>query len=591
MGYRTSPGLIVVAFVTTVAAAVPDALFALGLAALVGGVTTGDRSRIAPAAVLVGMLATAGWLLNVVSDRANRRFADRAAVVVESHVALLQSAVATIEHHERPDHLDRLSVLRDHADALSMLYSQLFGTISALVRLALTLGLLMSVNPWFGLIGLVAVPGVLVAHWRSGVEKAAEEAGAQHERRARHLFALGTAPGAGKELRVAGVPAWLRENHWAAWTRRYARLARARWTSAAVQAAAQALFGAAFIAVVAYTARAGASAAAEVTLVLAAGSRLSQYIGHTVNQTQFFRAIWLDVSRRLAWLEDYAAAVAAEADRPAPDRLARGISLEGLSFRYAGSDRPVLDDVTLHLPAGSVIAVVGENGAGKSTLVKLLCGFYPPTGGRITVDGVDLARIEPASWRARLSGAFQDFFRFEYPARLSVGLGDLARVDDLPAVETAVGRAGAGDVIAKLDRGLDTQLGPTWQRGAELSQGQWQKIALARGFMRDGPLLLVLDEPTSALDAEVEHALFERFAEAARSGREAARGRITLLVSHRFSTVRMADLIVVLDGATVAEYGTHDDLVTRGGQYAELYGIQASSYRTGYRPIDDGEAG
>jgi ATP-binding cassette subfamily B protein len=182
-------------------------------------------------------------------------------------------------------------------------------------------------------------------------------------------------------------------------------------------------------------------------------------------------------------------------------------------------------------------------------------------------------------WRERTAGAFQDFFRFELPTQHSVGLGDLQRLEQRPAVEVAVARAGAGDVIDRLPLGLDTQLGPTWPDGVEVSFGQWQKLALARGFMRDEPLLLVLDEPTAALDAETEHALFERYADAARNREGAAAGRVTILVSHRFSTVRMADLIVVLDGARVAEYGTHDDLVARGGQYAELYGIQAAGYR------------
>lgn len=583
MGYRTSPGLLLASFATTVAAAVPDALFALGLAALVRAATTRDGGLVALAALFVGVLATASWLLNIVSDRVNRRFADRAAVAVESHVARLHSSVATIEHHEHPAYLDRLSVLRDHADALSMLYNQLFSTVGAVIRLALTLALLMSVRPLFGLLGVFAVPGVLVSHWRSGAEKTAEEAGAQHERRARHLFALGTSAAFGMEIRVAGVQDWLRERHWDAWTRRYVPMARARWISAAWQSAAQALFGSSFVVVVAYTARGGVSAAANVTLVLAAGSRLSEYIADTVTQTQFFRAIWLDVSRRLAWLEDYARAAAAGADRSAPARLHRGIRLEEVSFRYPATERLVLNGITLDLPAGKVIAVVGENGAGKSTLVKLLCGFYAPAAGKITIDGTDLSRIDPTCWRERLAGAFQDFVRFEYPVRQSVGVGDLPRIDDLPAVETALERAGAQDVVAQLAHGLDTQLGPTWEHGVDLSHGQWQKIALARGFMRDDPLLLVLDEPTSALDAEIEHALYERFAEAARAGGTAPAGRITLLVSHRFSTVRMADLIVVLDGSRVAEYGTHDELMAHEGLYAELYGIQASSYRAGYQ--------
>jgi ATP-binding cassette subfamily B protein len=159
----------------------------------------------------------------------------------------------------------------------------------------------------------------------------------------------------------------------------------------------------------------------------------------------------------------------------------------------------------------------------------------------------------------------------------SVGVGDVPRLDDEPAVRVAVGRAGASDVVERLGSGLETQLGSTWPGGVDVSFGQWQKLALARGFMRDGPLLLVLDEPTAALDAETEHALFERYAAASQQGLED--GRITVLVSHRFSTVRMADLIVVLDGARVVEVGSHEELIARHGQYAELYGIQAAAYR------------
>jgi ATP-binding cassette subfamily B protein len=225
-----------------------------------------------------------------------------------------------------------------------------------------------------------------------------------------------------------------------------------------------------------------------------------------------------------------------------------------------------------------VVAVVGENGAGKSTLVKLLARMYSPTNGRITVDGVDLAAMPIAVWRERLAGAFQDFYRFEFAAQRTVGVGDVTRLDERPAAEVAVERAGAADVIDRLAYGLDTQLGSSWDGGAEVSFGQWQKLALARGFMRDEPLLLILDEPTAALDAETEHSLFERFAEQARA-RTSATGRITVLVSHRFSTVRMADRIVVMDGARIAEVGSHEELVRRDGQYAELYRLQAAAYR------------
>jgi ATP-binding cassette subfamily B protein len=264
-------------------------------------------------------------------------------------------------------------------------------------------------------------------------------------------------------------------------------------------------------------------------------------------------------------------------DLSIPPALQKGIRLDHVSFTYPGTTRQVLDDVSLLLPAGAVVAIVGENGAGKTTLVKLLSKMYEPSKGTIFVDDTPLARLPANEWREKMAGAFQDFFRFEFLARQTVGLGDVPRLEDESAVAAAVERAGAADVVGRLTLGLSTQLGPTWPGGAELSFGQWQKLALARGFMRDEPLLLILDEPTAALDAETEHALFEQYAAAARG--HSAGGRITVLVSHRFSTVRMADLIVVLDGSRLAEIGTHEDLMAKRGQYAELYGIQAAAYR------------
>ncbi|MFI6823482.1 ABC transporter ATP-binding protein [Micromonospora sp. NPDC050187] len=584
LGYRASPGLILVAFVTTVAAAVPDALLALGLASLLQAVVDGDGRRVALTVLVVGVLAAGSWLFTVVSERANLRFADRAAIAVESHVARLQSSVATLEHQERPEALDRLAVLRTHVAALSGLYQQLFATIGALLRLVITLVLLVSVHPLLGLLGLLALPTVLVSNWRGGVEKAVEEGAVQHDRLARHLFTLATTPAPAKELRVARVQSRLRQLRRTAWHHRYRQMSRARTLTALWQSAAQVLFGVAFVLAVLFVAGRGPTAAGDVLLVLTAGSRLSQYIGETVGKMQFFRMIWLDVARRLAWLEDFARRQEAEAPEPAPDRLSEGIRFEGVTFRYPGTDRLVLDDVDLHLPPGAVVAVVGENGAGKTTLVKLLARMYDPDSGRITVDGTDLKLISAPAWRKRISGAFQDFFQFEYPLQHAVGLGDLPRVDDQEAVRAAVERGGATDVVTRLPDGLRTQLGANWEGGVGLSHGQWQKVALARGFMQDDPLLLVLDEPTSALDAEVEHLLFERYAEAARAATATGSGRITVLVSHRFSTVRMADVIVVLDGARVVEHGSHDQLMAQDGQYAALYRIQAAGYRADATP-------
>jgi ATP-binding cassette subfamily B protein len=387
---------------------------------------------------------------------------------------------------------------------------------------------------------------------------------------------VSTAP-PGKELRVSRNGERLLARRNAEWAGYYRPLSRARWTSALAQSAAWALFGAAYVASVIFVTEGLDRGPGDTVLVLAAGSLLSQYLTATVGEVGFLRGIWLDSSRRLAWLENYAEEAERGSPKSPPARLTDGIRFEDVSFAYPGTERLVLEHVNLELPAGAVVAIVGENGAGKTTLVKLLTRLYDPDSGEITVDGESLREISPEQWRECFAGAFQDFFRFEFPARHTVGLGDVPRLDDRVAVGAAVGRAGADDVVDRLASGLDTQLGPSWHEGVELSFGQWQKLALARGFMRDEPLMLVLDEPTAALDAETEHGLFERYSSAAR---EAARdGRITILVSHRFSTVRMADLIVVMDGAHVVEVGTHEQLMARRGQYAELYGIQAAAYR------------
>jgi len=409
------------------------------------------------------------------------------------------------------------------------------------------------------------------------VERAAQERGAQSNRLARHLFTLATTAPPGKEVRVTGIGERLVADRREAWERWYRPVAAARWGSAWWLALGWAIFGSAYAGAVVFVSSYLRAPASSVLLVLAAGARLSGYIGATVGEIGFLRGFWMDGSRRLAWLEDYAASVAASGDLPVPAALQHGLRLEHVSFAYPGTGRVVIEDVSLTLPAGAVVAVVGENGAGKTTLVKLLAKMYEPSSGAILVDDVPLARLNAGEWRTRMAGAFQDFFRFEFRAGHTVGLGDVPRVDDDPAVTAAIDRAGAGDVLARLPSGLDTQLGPTWPSGVELSFGQWQKLALARGFMRDQPLLLILDEPTAALDAETEHALFERYAAAARS--TDASGRITILVSHRFSTVRMADLIVVLDGSRLVEVGTHEELMAKGGQYAELYSIQAAAYR------------
>jgi len=578
LGYRHEPRLMLWAFALSQLAALPDALIALWLKFLGDGVLGHRAWLVYVSAIGLGASAAATWFLRTASTRVQRRFRDKITIALESHVARLQASVATIAHHERPDYLDRLSVLRDQVFVLDHMYMSVFGILGWFLRLAVTVALLASIHPGLILLTVFALPTVFSSVWRPAIERDAQEQGAQASRLSRHLFATATTAASAKEVRVLGIGEQLLRDRRESWERWYRLVSGARSASAAWHTLAWAVFGAAYVGAIVFVASRHTSPG-DVLLVLAAGSRLSAYIGATVGEIGFLRGIWMDGSRRLAWLEDYAASFAAVADRAVPDALTRGIRLDHVSFSYPGTSRVVLDDVSLTLPAGSVVALVGENGAGKTTLVKLLAKLYEPSAGAIFADETPLARLPADAWRARLAGAFQDFFRFEFLARQSVGIGDVPRIDDTSAVVAAVDRAGAGDVVEKLPSRLETQLGPTWPGGVDVSFGQWQKLSLARGFMRDRPLLLVLDEPTAALDAETEHALFERYSAAAHGNADGSRSRITLLVSHRFSTVRMADVIVVLDGAKIVEVGSHDDLMEKRGHYSELYEIQAKAYR------------
>ena len=576
LGFRYEPALMGVSFVLALVAALPDALLAVWFKLLGEGLLEHKDGLLRFAVVALALSVVATWLLQTVSTRVQRRFRDKVTIALESHVARLQATISTVAHQERPEYLDRLSVLREQIFTLDHMYMSVFSTAGWILRLGITVALLATVNPVLVTLVLFAVPTVAATSWRPVVERTAQERAAHADRLARHLFQLSTTASSGKELRVLGIGAALAERRRASWERWYGPVATARSHSSVWYAGGWAVFALAYVGAIVLVATGPQASPASAILVLTAGARLSSYVGATVSEIGFLRGIWMDGSRRLAWLEEYARAVTQDADLPGPHAIGEGIRFDHVTFSYPGSDRLALDGVDLILPAGSVVAVVGENGAGKTTLVKLLAKLYTPTSGRILIDDVDLARIDSAQWRERLAGAFQDFFRFEFQAGETIGIGDLPRLDVEPALLAAADRAGARDVVESLPSGLRTQLGPTWREGVDLSYGQWQKLALARGFMRDEPLVVALDEPTAALDAETEHQLFERYAGRARQAR--TNGSITVLVSHRFSTVRMADLIVVLDGARVAEVGSHDELMARGGRYAELYRIQARAY-------------
>jgi len=263
-----------------------------------------------------------------------------------------------------------------------------------------------------------------------------------------------------------------------------------------------------------------------------------------------------------------------------------GIRFENVGFRYpsgpasggvngeagAPPERWALRGVNVFIPKGESLALVGENGAGKTTFIKLLTGLYKPTEGRVLLDGRDLATWDETTLRRRIGVIFQDFNQYQLALRENVAFGSVDHLEDEPRVDRAVERGGAAELVTTLPAGLQTQLGRWFSSGVELSGGQWQKVALARAFMRDEADILILDEPTAALDAEAEHAVFQRF-------RALAAGRTTILISHRFPTVRMADRILVLEKGRVVEDGSHASLLAADARYAHLFRLQAAGYQ------------
>jgi ATP-binding cassette subfamily B protein len=257
---------------------------------------------------------------------------------------------------------------------------------------------------------------------------------------------------------------------------------------------------------------------------------------------------------------------------PAAVQPEEGIRFECVGFQYPGSERWALRNVDLFVPKGQSLALVGENGAGKTTFIKLLAGLYRPSEGRVLLDGRNLDDWDEQALRSRIGVIFQDFNQYQLLLRENIAFGSVEHLQDDLRLARAIDHGGARELVASLSTGLETQLGRWFKEGIDLSGGQWQKVALARAFMRDEADILILDEPTAALDAEAEHAVFQRF-------RALAEGRTTILISHRFPTVRMADRIVVLEGGAIIEQGTHAELLAAGARYARLFALQAEGYR------------
>ncbi len=578
--FRADPFGATASLLVTLAENAAMPLLALGLKSLTDAAANRD-----PDAVMFGLAIMAGALLGrhvatLFGFVLRNSLRERTSLVVQRRLAALVAGIPGVEHFERPDLLKEIEHLREEPGRLAWVHQSAVVVLGLLMQIGLTLLLLARVDPLLLLLPVLGIPGIVLTARENANLRNLWDVIAEPRRLGRHLFQLATTAGTGKEVRIFGLADELmrrlrqvRADNDRLEDRVWLRLVL-------VTGVGWIIFALAFVAAIAFVvdrAIQGQATAGDVVLTITLAAQIHGQIAGLTGEASWM-ATTLKAAGRYVWLLDYAAGQArSDGQATLPTALRHGIDVEHVSFAYPGTERRVLGNVDLHLPAGTTVAIVGENGAGKTTLVKLLTGLYAPTSGRICVDGIDIRHVPIETWREQTSAGFQDFARFELLARENVGVGSLPDLEDTAAVERALARAEASTVLDSLPSGLETQLGSRFEGGAELSGGQWQKLALGRAMMRTAPLLLVLDEPTAALDAQTEHALFERYAGAAR--RVAGNGAITVLVSHRFSTVRMADLIVVLAGGQIVETGSHAQLVEAGGLYAELYELQAHAYR------------
>jgi ATP-binding cassette, subfamily B, bacterial len=580
--WRADPRRLLVSALLMLLGNVSAPLVAVFLAVTTDAALGGHTAAAVSGAVAVALVALLSLTMEHFAHIFFFELADLHHLRVERELGELAQGTVGLEQHERHDYADRMELLRKETWELSGGVQTVLTAITLSVQIVLTAVLLARLEPWLLLLPAFAVPPLVAGRLAEARRERAELATAEPRRLGWHLLDLAVSAAAAKEIRLFGLQRVLRERQAAVRRAENATLRRAELAGLALRLAGQLIFAIGYVAAVVVVVRAaiaGHRSVGDVVLVITLAVQTNAQAAGAVAVAQALQRN----ARAMSWVrwlreECRRAADPVPADQPAPALLRSGIELRGVAFRYPGTDADVLRDVTVRIPAGATVAVVGDNGAGKSTLVKLLARFYRPTAGVVTVDGVDLRRIDPQRWRERIAAGFQDFVKLEAPARDSVGVGDLPRAADPDAVRAAVHRADAQAVVDRLPAGLDSHLGRSYEDGEELSGGQWQRVALSRAMMRDEPLLLLLDEPTAALDPLTEHALFERYAASARAV-GARTGGITVLVSHRFSTVRIADLILVVADGRIAEAGDHETLMSLGGLYAELFTIQAAAYR------------
>ncbi len=474
---------------------------------------------------------------------------------------------------------DKLSIAhRDYQRAGDMPVALVF-SLRSWITLVSVLGLLATFTPWAVLIlGATVVPELLFRGRVSGRTYSMWNAQEPIRRLCYYLAALLTDRGPAKETRLLGLGASLLERFRRAQVGMYGEERRI----AGIEVRGLGMLGllsvAGTVAIwiwAAVDAMSGALAIGTLVLVFQSAERArgqlqdsargaGMLIQSRLHAQSYFDFIDLDPG-------DFAGSLRPEGRQvAAPPSVSTGIDLTDVSFEYPGTERPVLRNLSLRVRAGERVAIVGENGAGKTTLVKLLTRLYDPTAGSIELDGVDYRDYEIAGLRKLFGVAFQDYAQFQLTARENVGFGDIERLDDTEAIMDAIRGAAAQEMVEQLPSGLDTMLGRTLAEGTDLSGGQWQKLALARAFFRGGAVL-ILDEPTAALDARAEHELFDHIL-------AESRGRTTIIISHRFSTVRSADRILVLHEGEIVEDGDHAGLMKRNGRYAEMFRLQASRY-------------
>jgi ATP-binding cassette, subfamily B, bacterial len=576
MGLRVDAMRLLRGTVLAVALYVAAPLAALALRDLTDDVLA---HRAGPAAVLASVALVAQLMLGHFCHLDLARISDAQQMRLRGELMDLVNGPPRIDHLDRPDVADNVDLVRDGLFATTRSLDGVLQLAGLLLQMTVTIVLLVMVSPLFAVLPLCAVVPVLLERTAQSTVESTRERTAERLRLAKHLLELATSTGPVRELRLSGAEDEILRRQRAAWDEVTTAMWRAQLKAALCRALGQGFFALGYggaVMLELYRALHGHASVGDLVLVITLAVQVSVQVSGALGVLSLLQVAGRTTDR-IGELRAVAAPAATADAAAVPGRLAHGITLENVSFTYPGAERPVLSEVSMHIPAGSVLALVGENGSGKSTLVKLLCGLYQPTSGRIRIDGQDLAGLDPTRWRTRLATLFQDFHHIELTLGESIGHGDIARADDTEAVSAAAQKARADGVLRAVPGELNGYVGHSYCDGTELSGGQWQTVALARTLMRQDPLLLILDEPAAALDAAAEHDLFERYASAAeQAGRE--HGGITVLISHRFSTVGMADLIAVLDHGQLTEFGTHHELMTTSGLYAELFTLQARAY-------------